>query len=265
MFKNKKTILLGMMTAYGAMIAGMYLRQRDILYRAPKKSQINISPIEILIGDNDNPQLLGWVENEKKEDALIYYGGSSEPIELRMETLKRFFPEHTIYLVPYRGFGPNSKLKHEEISLKKDAVRLYNFARSRHNGNIDVIGRSLGTGMAVHVAANCNVPRLGLITPYDSILEVARGKYLRMLPVEKLLWDKFETWKEAHLVKSEITVISAEKDIVTPHQRWKNLEKFLTSAKKINHALIPGSNHTNIVDWDHTWEELKLLFNSQKN
>lgn len=260
---TKSKVFLGLAVAYGATLAGMYFKQRDILYRAPKKTQTDIIPIEILNEDGANPRLLGWVENPEQREALIYYGGSSEPIELRLEKLREHFPNHAIYLVPYRGFGPNHKLRHDEINIKKDAIRLYDFVKTRH-AEVDVIGRSLGTGMAVHVASKFDVEELGLITPYDSILEVASQRYMHLLPIERILWDKFETWKEAHLVKSKITVITAETDIVTPEKRWERLKQYLTSAKEIHQVKVMGSNHTDIVDWSETWEVLKGQF-SRRN
>lgn len=255
--KLKKT-LLAFVATYGVTLAGMYFKQRQLLYNAPKKTLIEDKPLEIIFHEGDQPSLLGWVLNPDQDNALIYFGGASESIEMRMGNLKQTFPNHSIYLVPYRGFGPNAQHVHEEAAIKSDCCRLMRSVAKKHGlENVDVIGRSLGTGMAVHVASKFNVSRVCLVTPYDSILEVARQRYLYLFPLGSLLRDKFETWKDASAVKSNILVLSAEKDLVTPISRWKRLRTFLTEAASVEHYFIPKSNHTNIMDQSETWKLLR--------
>lgn len=263
MNKKLKRTLIGVAATYSVSLLGMYIRQRNILYRAPVKHQTEDIPVELLDVDvNDpknNPSMLGWILNVGKKKALIYFGGSSESIELRMDILKKNFPDHTIYLMPYRGFGPNRLHKMEESGIKRDACRLYEYV-SRVHSKVDLIGRSLGTGMAIHVASKYNVENVALITPYDSILEVARHRYMFIFPVGKLLHDKFESWRDASFVKSKLCVISAKTDYVTPIVRWQRLETFLTNVSGISHCFIDNTNHTNIVESQETWNVIKESF-----
>lgn len=245
--------------AYSLVVAGIYWRQRDLLYRAPRKPQVADLHHVVIPAKEDEPALHGWVDNPGRENALIYFGGSSEPVELRRQHMAQAFPNHTLYFIPYRGFFPNlgPRMVSDERAIKSDAERIFEFASRRHL-HIDVLGRSLGTGVALHVAAKLEVRKLGLITPYDSILEVAKSRY-RWLPVKVMLRDKFESWRDALSVRAPIFALLAETDPVTPHRRWENLKKHFTPP--IGVATIPGTNHTNIVDSSQTWQELAAFFN----
>lgn len=242
--------------AYALTCAALFWRQRDLIYRAPRKTQSPDVPGPVVPADGREPGLHGWVDNPGQPQALVYFGGSSEPVELRRAALAAAFPTHTRYLVPYRGFGPNRLLRSEETAIKGDAVRTFLHAQAQH-GEVDVLGRSLGTGVALHVAARCAVRRLGLITPYDSILAVAQMHY-RWLPVKTLLRERFESWRDAVSVTSPIFAILAETDPVTPHRCWENLQRHLKAPFGVQ--MVPNTNHTDIVEASLTWKALREFF-----
>lgn len=242
--------------AYALACVGVFWRQRELLYRAPRETQSPDLPGEVVAASAAGPALHGWVDNPGQPHAVVYFGGSSEPVELRRLALAQAFPAHTRYLVPYRGFGPNRALISGENAIKHDALRSFDRAASEH-ATVDVLGRSLGTGVALHVAARRAVRRLGLITPYDSILEVAQSRY-RWLPVRVLLRDRFESWRDAIGVSAPIFAVLAETDPVTPHRCWENLKRHLRTPLGVR--VVPGTDHTTIVDAALTWQALEDFF-----
>ena len=229
--------------AYLLTCAALFWKQRELLYRAPRKVQTPDLPTTVIPASAAGPALQGWVDNPGAAVAMIYFGGSSEPVEGRRASLAAAFPNHTRYFVPYRGFGPNRMLVSEEKAIKEDGLRTFFHVAGQHS-HVDVLGRSLGTGMALHVAARANVRRLGLITPYDSILAVAQKRY-SWLPVKQLLKEHYESWRDAKEVTSRLFVILAETDPVTPHQCWKNLESHLQAPFGVQ--MVPNTNHTDIT------------------
>jgi uncharacterized protein len=78
-----------------------------------------------------------------------------------------------------------------------------------------VIGRSLGSGVAIHVASERRVERLLLVTPYDSLLKIAAGQF-RYFPLTWLMLDKFESWRYAPKVTAPTQLIAAQYDEVIP-------------------------------------------------
>ncbi len=245
--------------AYALACAGMFFRQRELLYRAPRKHQSLDLPVEVVPLCATGPALMGWVDNPGQAHAIVYFGGSSEPVELRREAMAEAFPDHTRYFVPYRGFGPNHLLASEERALKGDALRTFDCVSTKH-ARVDVIGRSLGTGMAMHVAAHKPVHRLVLITPYDSIVEVAKARF-RWLPVGVLLKDRFESWRDALKVTAPTLTILAETDPVTPHRCWQNLKRHLKAP--LEAIIVPNTDHTTIVQSDLTWNALTRFLQAQ--
>lgn len=254
-FLTPKTALIAF-GGYAALCGLVYLRQQTILYR-PAKLNRQTPPAQTIIEEGEvGPELRGWVDNPGQILALIYFGGASEPIELRRESLAKAFPHHTRYMLPYRGFGPNCHLRPDEDNIKKDALRLVNHVEQKHQG-IHIIGRSLGTGIALHVAARLPVMAVGLITPYDSILEVAKGNY-KWLPVTRLLRDKFESWRDANRVTVPVLTCLAEIDKVVHPKRTEALLKHLPSQPTC--YTISGSNHRTIAQCDDLWQRLSEFF-----
>ncbi|MFM2003805.1 MAG: hypothetical protein RI963_3231, partial [Planctomycetota bacterium] len=107
--------------------------------------------------------------------AVIYFGGNAEEVDRSADDYAAAFPRHAIYLMNYRGYG-GSQGGPSKAALHRDAAALYEYVASRH-GTIVVIGRSLGSGVAVRLAVSNRVDRLILITPFDSIVNVARGLF----------------------------------------------------------------------------------------
>ena len=72
----------------------------------------------------------------------------------------------------YRGYGGSSG-KPTEHDLRQDALAVYNYVSTRHS-EILLVGRSLGSSIAIGVAAQVNPTGLVLITPFDSIQNIAK-------------------------------------------------------------------------------------------
>jgi pimeloyl-ACP methyl ester carboxylesterase len=123
------------------------------------------------------------------------------------------FPDRAIYLLHYRGYGGSSGSPSEK-ALFADALILFDEVHAKHP-DIDVVGRSLGSGIAVYVASLRQVTRLVLVTPFDSLQELAAHQY-PYVPVRWLLLDKYESWRFAPHVTAPTLIIAAERDEIVP-------------------------------------------------
>ena len=128
--------------------------------------------------------------------ALIYFGGNAEDVSLTRAELAVLLPDTPLYLLHYRGYG-GSEGSPSEAALRADARALHAHVAERHSA-VTVVGRSLGTGPAVHLAATRPVQRLVLLVPFDSLLAVARGAMPR-LPVD--LWEDAHRYREGNGVQ----------------------------------------------------------------
>jgi uncharacterized protein len=192
----------------------LYFFQRKFIY-LPQKGAGVVYEKEIEIR-NGETVLRGWVVNEEKDKAVLYYGGNAESIEYNIPLFKDIFSDYTVYLICYRGYGASDGSP-TEAGLYKDAVHVYDEIKSKHN-NISLIGRSLGSGVATYVASKRPVDKLVLITPFDSIEKVAQQIFW-MFPMSILLKDKYESDRHVKEITSETMIMVAENDEVIPRKR----------------------------------------------
>ena len=239
--------------AYALSLAVLWARQNDLLYRAPRKVLCPDAPEGLLPAQGSDPALRGWVDGPREtSDCVIYFGGSSESVELRRENLAGPCASMTRYFMPYRGFGPNHGLKISEAGLKGDALRLFDRVVARHD-RVHVVARSLGTGVGLSVAARRPVDRLALITPYDSIAAVAGEKY-KAIPTGKILRDRFESWRDAPHVKNAALVCLAGLDKVISPKRWEELRRHFTVSPI--ETLFKDCDHSNIAASTDMWSRI---------
>jgi pimeloyl-ACP methyl ester carboxylesterase len=147
-------------------------------------------------------------------------------------------------LLHYRGYGGSSG-EPSEAALFADALALFDKLRSEHQ-NIVVVGRSLGSGVAVYLASQRPVARLVLVTPYDSLQDLAKQQF-PYLPVGWLLLDKFESWKYASKVNAPTLIIAAEHDEVIPRTSTDALYSRFHS-EVVDLKVVAGTNHNTISE-----------------
>lgn len=246
--------------AYALSMGLLWARQTHLLYRAPKGIQCEDEPEQVLPAQGTDPAMKGWVDGPRESsDCLIYFGGSSEPIELRRENLAQPCASMTRYFMPYRGFGPNYGMKISEQALKSDGVRLFDTLAQRHD-RIHVVARSLGTGVGISVAANRPTDSLALITPYDSIAAVASEKY-RVVPASHLLRDRFESWRDAGQITKPALVCLAGLDKVISPRRWAELKRHF-KVPPIEHV-FESCDHSNISACVEMWDKIGSFISPQ--
>jgi uncharacterized protein len=139
--------------------------------------------------------------------------------------------------------------------LHEDALLLYDRVRAEHP-NIIVMGRSLGTGVAVRLASERPAQRLVLVTPYDSIEAIAAGQF-PIFPVRWLLRDKFDSGQHAPRLDVPTLVIVAEHDTVIPRASSDQLyARFPKGSAR--YQLIPRTGHNTISNSPLYAEALRL-------
>jgi len=222
---------------YLLVLVFFYIRQRSMIFYPPPGAFVyEDHAFEFQV---DEISLRGWVLNEGQNAALFYFGGNNENIQMNIERFERWFPQYTVYLVNYRGYGKSEGTPTESV-LFNDALTLYDQLGKQYD-RICIIGRSLGSGVACHVAAARKVDKLALVTPYDSISAVGQQKHW-YIPVKYLLKDKFESWKKVPDIEAETLVITSVGDEVIPNENTSNLLRFF---KKTTPQLekLDGASH----------------------
>jgi pimeloyl-ACP methyl ester carboxylesterase len=202
-----------------------------------------------------NVTLTGWFfkgEIGPNNPLIIYYGGNAEDVSLNFDDLERFAAESFIFM-NYRGYG-GSDGKPSETALLADALFVIDHMVAiervdpRH---IVLMGRSLGSGVAVQVAANRPVGGVILVTPFDSLVNVAKAHY-PIFPVKWLLKHRFDSARLAPGIDVPALFLTANRDQVVPIRFARNLEA--AWGGPVTRVTIDGADHNSIhlpsVYWD---------------
>jgi uncharacterized protein len=227
---------------YAALCAALFTFQRSLIYfPQPRYNQTasTLMPLQTAAGT----ALISTRPNSGP-NALIYFGGNAEDVSQSMPDFAAAFPDRAIYLLHYPGYG-GSPGTASERAIFDDAMALYEQVRTQHQ-NIIVIGRSLGSGVAVHLASVRPVARLVLVTPYDSLQEIATRDY-PYFPIRWLLRDKFESWKYAPQITAPTRIIVAANDEVIPRASSDRLRTRFKNGIA-SYVVIPNVGHNNISE-----------------
>jgi pimeloyl-ACP methyl ester carboxylesterase len=194
--------------------------------------------------------LRGWEVNPGQHRALLYFGGNGEGVEWLRPVLAERFPGHTSYLLAYRGYGASGG-RPSQRALTADAVALHDHAAVRHPGApVDVIGRSLGSGVATQVAVRRPVKRMVLVTPFDSLAATAADLFPR-LPVRHLVHDRWDSAAVAPRLRTRVLVVRAGRDeLVRPARTDRLLEALPAGTRVVD---LPAADHVDLVDDPAFW------------
>lgn len=230
-------VILG---GYLGVCALLYAYQRSLLY-FPQPRTYGTAETTATLRLPDVSLSLS-VRPHQGPKALIYFGGNAEDVSRSLPAFSAAFPEHSIYLLHYRGYGESSGSPSEE-GIHADALALFDEVHAEH-AEVTIVGRSLGSGFATRLASERPVSRLVLVTPYHSMEEIAAGHY-PYIPVRWLFKDKFESWRYAARITAPTLLVAAEHDEVIPRASTESLfHHFLPGIARM--VVLRGTGHNSI-------------------
>jgi len=200
----------------------------------------------------------GYVYHPDGEDALrdlfIYFAGRGEDVRATAQAL-RWLPQGFGFAAAnYRGMA-DSQGEPSELASVEDAIALARHLHQRFpKVRLHVIGRSLGTGVAIQlVARRDQFASLQLITPYDSLLEVAKRRF-PLVPLSLLMRHRFESLRHSQEVAAKTQILLAQvDDVVLPERSQRLIDAWPTPVQVVT---VAGSDHHNIVRLEETWLRL---------
>ena len=227
---------------YLALCTFVFVLQRQLIYfPTPRPPGGGPSTLTLNV---DGTRIQVTLRPRRGTQAILYFGGNAEDVTYSLDHLAAAFPQHALYLMHYRGYG-GSEGRPSEAGLMADALALYDHVRADHP-DIVVVGRSLGSGIALPLAAARPVARLVLVTPFDSLLALARRQF-PFLPVRWLLLDRYESWRQAPKIDTPTVVIAADHDEIIPRARTLALlGHFRPGVATLQ--VLDGTGHNTISD-----------------
>jgi uncharacterized protein len=225
---------------YGLLCAWVYATQRGQIYFPTPESQNPDAQVLWLQSQGERIKL--WVVSRPGPKALIYFGGNAEDVGVNIESFAAAFPDRSLFLVNYRGYGGSSG-QPSEAGLRADALAIFDHVNREHS-DVAIMGRSLGSAVAVQLASQRPVSRLMLVTAFDSLVNVAKH-YFRWLPVGLLLRDRYDSANVAREVKAPVLVVIAGEDEIIPRTRTETLASAF-AAGQVEVVVVTGVGHNTL-------------------
>ena len=217
---------------------------------------------EIEVAARDGARLHGWFRQSGENAGepsprglVIYFGGNAEEVSGQMFDAEQLAP-WSVAAVNYRGYGL-SEGDPGEAALATDAVAVYDRLAAR--GDVDpdrivIFGRSLGSGVAVQLAARRPVRAVMLISPFDSLRSIARRQY-PIVPVSLLLKHPFDSLALAPRIESPLLVLAGDRDTLIPPALSRRLHDAWAGPKRWE--LVPGADHNDISSHPRYWPAMR--------
>jgi fermentation-respiration switch protein FrsA (DUF1100 family) len=207
---------------YVLVVAGLFFAQRKLLYFpnavevAPASLGLDARVLRVPTEDGEN--LLAWYFAPAPGKPLIlYFHGNGGGIDLRAERFRRIVAAGDgVLAVEYRGYA-GSTGSPSEAGLISDGEAAYRqaIAFGIPAARIVLMGESLGSGVAIALAARREIGALVLDSPYSSIADVASALYW-MFPVRALLRDAFQSDRWIGRVAAPVLMVHGTQDGVIP-------------------------------------------------
>ncbi|WP_166217037.1 alpha/beta hydrolase [Pseudomonas atagonensis] len=242
MSRTLMSLVALIVAVYLVLCAALFFFQRSLIYfPQPDAPAASESRLKLSMPDADI-----WVTTRERAGsrALIYFGGNAEDVSHNLPEFSRAFPDYAIYLLHYRGFGGSGGSASEE-AIAEDALALFDQVYASHP-QVSLIGRSLGSGVAVRLASQRPVAQLILVTPYNSLEEIAARQY-PWVPVKWLLKDRFESGKyAAHIRVPTLLLAASDDEVIARDSTERLLGNFPKGVATLR--VVPDSGHNSISE-----------------
>ena len=249
-------ILLGV--AIGVPLFMWFFQERMLFFPRPldsrPASRPNVEEVDIVAAGG--VKLRGWLVKGDGAPAplVIYFGGNAEEVSWLVDLADQF-AGWSLLLVNYRGYG-ESEGKPGEKELLEDGLMIHDYAKGRldvNSGRIVAMGRSLGSGVAVHLAAHRRLRGVLLVSPYDSIVAVAKRHY-PFLPVSLMLRHRFDSLARVPQIEAPLLCLVASQDRIIPEAHSRALFEAWRGTKSWHE--IPRSDHDSIAGEPEYWRSI---------
>lgn len=220
-------------------------RRAEIARRHPAVTEVALSAA-------DGTRIHAWLvrpQSNAPAPLVMYFGGNAEEVSWMLDRVgdpeRGETPGVAWLLVDYRGYG-GSEGSPSERALVADALAFFDHGAKLawiDARRVFAFGRSLGSGVAVQLAAQRPVLALVLVAAYDSLAAVAK-RYYWYLPVDWLLKHRFDSVALAPGLKQPLLCLIAERDEVIPPAHAEALYAAWGGAKRKVSLTEAGHNST---------------------
>jgi uncharacterized protein len=245
---------------YATVVVGLFFGQRKILFRCDAAevdpATIGLEAEIVRLKTEDGERLLAWrISPAPGRPLILYFHGNAGGLDLRVERFRAMAKAGMgLLAIEYRGYASSTGSPTERgLKLDGEAAYAAAIASGVAPERIVPLGESLGSGVAVALAARHKVGALVLDSPYSSIVDVAAAAYW-FAPVRALLRDPFRNDLLIGSVTAPTLIVHGTKDAVVPIRFGEKLFGLANSPKdfwRVDGAahLAMGERLAETLDW----------------
>ncbi|MEZ5851746.1 MAG: alpha/beta hydrolase [Hyphomicrobiaceae bacterium] len=245
---------IALVAFYVAVVVAAWLGQRRLMYHpdarrvAPAQAGLSMAR-EREIVTPDGQRLVAWqIDARPGQPTILYFHGNAGNLTDRAARASRYAAVgYGFFIVSYRGYGGSTGRPSEANNIA-DARLAYDRLVSEGvpPSMIVVYGESLGSGVAVQLAAARKVAAVILDAPYTSMIEMALLRY-PFLPARHLLLDRYDSKRHIKDIAAPVLVLHGERDTVIPVAMGQALHAAAGEPKHI--VIFPHGRHTDLDDY----------------
>jgi hypothetical protein len=236
-----KKLMIRLPVYYLIVVSGMYFLQDYFIYHPEKTDSKLIEKAakfsNLRIWPDDVESYRGFVsplEPQKARGAIIvFHGNAGSALDRSYYVNALGQLGYRVILAEYPGYGSRPG-KPGESQFAADAVETIRLAAKEFGHPLFLLGESLGCGVVCAAVAQSDIPidAVGLITPWDSLLNLARRKYW-FLPIRWMLKDTYDNVANLADYRGPVAVIIAAHDEIIPPRLANHLYKTLQGPKRL--------------------------------
>ena len=242
--------LIAAVVLYGGFVALLYVVQRSLQYfperRRTAPRAVGLPEAEEAVLDTaDGERVIVWhVPPRQGRPVFLYFHGNGGSLRWRVERFRALISGGSgLVALSYRGYGGSSG-RPTEPGLIEDAAAAYAFAIARYPAEHVVLwGESLGSALALAVAAEKPVGHLVLEAPFTSAADVG-AHHFWFVPVRLFMKDQFRSDLRASKVTAPVLVVHGENDTIVPMTLGKRLYGLIQAPERF--VRVAGAGHNDL-------------------
>ena len=206
---------------------------------------------EVYFNASDGVRLHGWFIPGRSEKTMLWFHGNAGNISHRVDNIAKLHSRLgvAIFIFDYRGYGRSEGTPSEEGTYR-DAEAALAYLGSRQDGdarNLVLFGRSLGSAVAVELAAKHDVYAVVLESPFTSISAMAKRAYPFLPGIGLLARTKYDTLAKIKDVQVPVMVLHGDRDDIAPFDMGREIFEMANPPKRFHTIKGAGHNDTYLV------------------
>lgn len=249
MKKITKALLL-VLAVYAGVLLFLWGAQDFLLYQPNKTRPSLPKNAEIVsVQTHDGLELQGWYFEAKNSNGytILFFHGNAGNIGSRVHTAKRYNAMgYHMLLAEYRGYGGNEG-EPSERDFIKDGLAYFDYLMAEKSvpaEKIIIFGRSLGSGVAVAIAAHKQEAGVILEVPFSSVTDVARAHYPFVPFMNIFLCNRYHNDDLIDTIGSLVVMGVGGKDAVIPPEFGQKLFDLAVEPKAL--FIYPDAEHDTV-------------------